>query len=171
MLEVMRYMRANGYRTYIVTGGGQEFVRAYSDETYGIESDQVIGTAGATTLTYAKNGDAVLMKSPKLLLNDDYAGKAEDIYLFIGHRPQAAFGNSDGDRQMLEYTQANRGAKLMMLVLHDDPAREYAYGPADGLPGTKVGSFSQKLYDEATSRKWTVISMRRDWKRIFEFER
>ena len=110
------------------------------------------------------------MKEPKLLLNNDFAGKAEDIYLFIGKRPYAAFGNSSGDRQMLEYTQSGAGARLVMLVLHDDAVREYAYGPAQGLPDTKIGTFPQALYDEAKSKGWTVISMKNDWKRIFAFE-
>src|SRR5262245_30960471 len=88
----------------------------------------------------------------------------------IGRRPYAAFGNSDGDRQMLEYTGAGDGARLMMLVLHDDAKREYAYGPASGLPDTKVGRFTQALYDEAKQKNWTVISMKNDWNRIFKFE-
>ena len=88
----------------------------------------------------------------------------------IGRRPYAAFGNSTGDRQMLEYTQAGDGARLAMLVLHDDDKREYAYGPAQGLPDTKVGTFPQALYDEATKKGWTVISMKNDWKRIFAFD-
>ena len=98
-------------------------------------------------------------------------GKPEDIYLFIGRHPKAAFGNSTGDQQMLEYAQAGSGASLEMLVLHDDAQREYAYGPAQELPATKVGTFTQALYDEAKSRGWTVISMKNDWKRIFAFEK
>jgi hypothetical protein len=94
----------------------------------------------------------------------------EDIHLMIGRRPYAAFGNSTGDRQMLEYTGAGDGARLKMLVLHDDATREYAYGPAQGLPDTKVGTFTPALYDEATSKGWTVISMKNDWKRVFAFE-
>jgi hypothetical protein len=88
----------------------------------------------------------------------------------IGRRPYAAFGNSDGDRQMLEYTGAGDGARLMMLVMHDDAKREYAYGPAQGLPASKVGTFTQALYDEAKKKSWTVISMKDDWKRIFAFD-
>jgi hypothetical protein len=104
------------------------------------------------------------------LLNDNNAGKAEDIALFIGRRPNAAFGNTAGDQQMLEYNTAGGGARLGMLVLHDDAEREYAYGPAAGLPDTEVGTFSQTLYDEAKKRGWTVISMKKDWKRVFAFE-
>ena len=129
MLEVMQYLRANGYKTYIVTGGGQDFVRVYAEQVYGIPPEQVVGTAGGTKYGYDKNGRPMLTKEPKLLLNDDKAGKPEGIHLMIGRRPYAAFGNSDGDQQMLEYTQAGDGARLMMLVHHDDATREYAYGP------------------------------------------
>jgi hypothetical protein len=103
-------------------------------------------------------------------LNDDNAGKPQGIHLMIGRQPRAAFGNSVGDRQMLEYTGAGDGARLMMLVLHDDAQREYAYGPANGLPDSKVGTFTQALYDEAKKDGWTVISMKNDWKRIFAFD-
>ena len=170
MQDVLGYFRANGYKTYIVTGGGQDFVRQYSERVYGIPPEQVVGSAGDTTYGYAKDGKPILTKDPKLLLNNDNAGKPEGIHLQIGRRPHAAFGNSTGDRQMLEYTGAGDGARLMMLVLHDDAQREYAYGPAQGLPDTKVGTFTQALYDEAKKDGWTVISMKNDWKRIFAFE-
>ena len=170
MLEVLQYMRDNGYKTYIVTGGGQDFVRVYSERVYGIPPEQVVGTAGGTKFGYDKAGKPFLTKDPKLLLNDNNAGKPEGIHLMIGRRPRAAFGNSTGDRQMLEYTGAGEGARLMMLVLHDDAKREYAYGPAQGLPDTRVGTFTQALYDEAKKDGWTIISMRNDWKRVFAFE-
>ena len=170
MQEVLKYLRANGYKTYIVTGGGQDFVRVYSEATYGIPPEQVVGTAGATKYGYDKSGKPFLTKEPKLLLNDNDTGKPEGIHLMIGRRPHAAFGNSTGDQQMLEYTKAGDGARLSMLLLHDDAKREYAYGPAQGLPDTKVGTFTQKLYDEATKNGWTVISMKNDWKRVFSFE-
>jgi phosphoglycolate phosphatase-like HAD superfamily hydrolase len=170
MKEVMQYLRANGYRTYIVTGGGQDFVRVYAEQTYGVPPEQVVGTAGGTRYGYAKDGKPFLTKEPRLLLNDDKAGKPEGIHLMIGRRPYAAFGNSTGDRQMLEYTKAGDGARLAMIVLHDDAKREYAYGPAKGLPATKVGAFTQALYDEATKDGWIVISMKDDWKRIFAFD-
>ena len=170
MQEVLSYLRANGYKTYIVTGGGQDFVRTYAEQTYGIPPEQVVGSAGGTRFGYDKSGKPFLTKEPKLLLNDNNAGKPEGIHLMIGRRPHAAFGNSSGDRQMLEYTTAGDGARLAMLVLHDDAKREYAYGPAQGLPDTKVGAFSQPLYDEAKRRGWTVISMKNDWKSIFAFE-
>jgi phosphoglycolate phosphatase-like HAD superfamily hydrolase len=168
MLEVLRYLRDNAYKTYIVTGGGQDFVRVYADKVYGIPPEQVVGTAGGTKYGYAKDGKPFLTKEPKLILNDNNAGKPEGIHLMIGRRPYAAFGNSTGDRQMLEWTGA--GARLKMLVLHDDAAREYAYGPAQGLPDSKVGTFTPALYDEAKNKGWTVISMKNDWKRIFAFE-
>ena len=170
MLEVMQYLRANEFKTYIVTGGGQDFVRVYAEKVYGIPPEQVVGTAGATKYGYEKDGKPFLTKEPKLLLNDNDAGKPEGIHLMIGRRPHAAFGNSAGDRQMLEYTEAGDGARLSMVVLHDDAKREYAYGPAQGLPDTKVGTFTQALYDEAKKDGWFVISMKNDWKFIFPFE-
>ena len=170
MLEVQQYLRDNGYKTYIVTGGGQDFVRVYAQRVYGIPPEQVVGTMGGTKFGYDKNGKPFLTKEPKLLLNDDKAGKPEGIHLMIGRRPHAAFGNSDGDREMLEYTGSGDGARLMMLVLHDDAQREYAYGLARGLPDTKVGAFSGALDAEAKKNGWTVISMKNDWKRIFAFE-
>ncbi len=170
MQEVLSFFRANGYKTYIVTGGGQDFVRVYSERVYGIPPEQVVGSAGGVKYGYDKDGKPFLTKEPKLLLNDDDAGKVEGIHLEIGRRPHAAFGNSTGDRQMLEYTKAGDGARLSMIVLHDDAKREYAYGPAQGLPDTKVGTFTQALYDEAKKDGWFVISMKDDWKKIFAFD-
>jgi phosphoglycolate phosphatase-like HAD superfamily hydrolase len=170
MQEVLKYLRANGFKTYIVTGGGQDFVRTYSEKVYGIPPEQVVGTAGVVKYSYAKDGKPFLFKEPKLLLDDNNAGKPEGIHLMIGRRPILAAGNSTGDRQMLEYTNAGAGARLSLLVLHDDAKREYAYGPAQGLPATKVGTFTQALYDEAKKQGWTVISMKDDWKKIFAFE-
>ena len=170
MQEVLKFLRANGYKTYIVTGGGQDFVRMYSEQTYGIPPEQVVGTAGGMKYGYDKDGKPFLTKEPRLLLNDDNAGKVEGIHLMIGRRPYAAFGNSTGDREMLEYTKAGDGTRLAMLVFHDDAQREYAYGPANGLPESKVGTFPQSLYDESQSKGWIVISMKNDWKRIFAFE-
>jgi phosphoglycolate phosphatase-like HAD superfamily hydrolase len=170
MQEVLQYLRANGYKTYLVTGGGQDFVRAYAEQVYGIPPEQVVGSAGGTKFGYDKSGKPFLTKEPKLLLNDNNAGKPEGIHLMIGRRPHIAFGNSTGDQQMLEYTKAGDGPRVAMLVLHDDAEREYAYGPAQGLPDTKVGTFTQALYDEAKKNDWTVISMKNDWKIIFPFE-
>lgn len=171
MLEVLKFFRANGYRTYIVTGGGQDFVRVFAEQSYGIPPEQVVGTMGGTKYGYNKAGKPFLTKEPKLLLNDNFAGKPEGIHLMIGRRPFAAFGNSTGDQQMLEYTTAGDVARLGMLVLHDDAKREYAYGPAQGLPDTRVGTFTQALYDEAKKRGWVVISMKDDWKRLFPFDK
>jgi len=169
MQEVLRYFRANGYKTYIVTGGGQDFVRVYSEKVYAIPPEQVVGTSGGTKLGYRPDGKPFLTKEPKLLLNDDKAGKVEGIHLMIGRRPQVAFGNSVGDREMLEYIKAGDGARLAMLVLHDDKEREYAYGPARGLPDSKIGTFPATLYDQARRGDWPIISMKNDWKRIFAF--
>lgn len=162
MLEVMDYLRANGFRVYIVTGGGQEFVRAYSQRVYAVPVEQVIGSAGKVKYGYDAAGKPMLTKLPEVLLIDDKGGKPEGINLIIGKGPCAAFGNSDGDQQMLEWTGAGGGARLMMLVHHDDAAREYAYDTA-----SKVGTFSKALMAEAKQRGWTVISMKDDWKTIF----
>ena len=128
-----------------------------------------MGTAGAVKYQYDAGGRPVLIKEPRLLLNDDKAGKPEGIHLMIGRRPRFAFGNSDGDREMCEYTTAGDGARLAMLVLHDDTDREYSYGPAQGLPDTHVGAFTQALYDEAQKKGWIVVSMKKDWNRVFAF--
>jgi hypothetical protein len=175
MLEVMQYLRANGFRTYIVTGGGQEFVRAYSERVYGVPPEHVVGSSIVTTYVDT-NGKPVLMREPKPFFIDDGPGKAVGINMFIGKRPQAAFGNSatsdfkSGDAQMLEWAQAGDKARLMMLVLHDDATREYAYGPAAGLPATSVGTFSEALLLKATKNAWVVISMKNDWKKIYPWE-
>jgi len=170
MKEVLQYLRANGYKTYIVTGGGQDFVRVFSEQTYGIPPEQVIGSAAASKFGYDSVGKPFLTKTDKMLLNDNNAGKAEGIQLMIGRKPYASFGNTAGDQQMLEYTKSGTGTRLAVLVMHDDSTREYAYGPAQGLPDTKIGAFSQALYDEAKKNGWLVISMKNDWKRIFSFE-
>jgi phosphoglycolate phosphatase-like HAD superfamily hydrolase len=169
MQEVLSYFRMNGFKTYIVTGGGQDFVRTYAEQVYGIPPEQVVGSAGGLKYSYDKTGKPVLTKDFKLLVNDNNAGKPESIHMMIGRRPHASFGNSVGDRQMLEYTAAGEGARLSMLVLHDDAHREYAYGPANGLPDSKIGTFPQTLYDEASKQGWSVISMKNDWNRIFSF--
>jgi phosphoglycolate phosphatase-like HAD superfamily hydrolase len=176
MLEVMKYLREKGYKTYIVTGGGQEFVRVYSEQVYGVPPEQIVGSSIVTTYDNS-SGKPALMREAKPFFVDDGPGKAIGINMFIGKRPQAAFGNSgsadlkSGDAQMLQWTQAGDGARLMMLVHHDDATREYAYGPAGGLPDTHVGTFSDALMAEANKNGWTVISMKNDWKRIFPFEK
>lgn len=169
MVELMEYLRENGFKTYIVSGGGVEFMRPMTESVYGIPPEQVIGSTIETKFEM-KDGKPVLMRLPKIDFIDDKAGKPVGINKFIGRRPIAAFGNSDGDRQMLEWTSGGDGARLAMLVFHDDDKREYAYGPANGLPDTKFGTFTQSLMDEANKRKnWEVISMKNDWKKIFGF--
>ncbi len=164
MLEVIKYLHHNGFQVYIVTGGGQEFVRAFADEVYGINSDRVIGTVGETKYEY-KNNKPELIKIPTVLLFNDEHGKPEAINYFIGRKPIIAFGNSDGDRQMLEWTQSGDGLKLMILIHHDDAVREYAYGP-----DSKIGTFSDSLLNEAHANNWNIVSMKNDWKVLFPFE-
>jgi len=164
MIEVMQYLRANGFKTYIVTGGGQDFVRVYSERVYGIPSEQVVGSTAGTTFGY-QDGKSELTKEPRDVRVDDKDGKPIGIHLMIGRRPLAAFGNSGGDQEMLEYTQDGGGARLEMLVHHDDATREYAYGPE-----SKIGNFSDALMSEAKERGWVIISMKNDWKRIFSWE-
>jgi hypothetical protein len=162
MIELMQYLRKNGFKTYIVTGGGQEFVRAFAAQTYGVPPEQIVGSMGKVKYEYDKNGNPELIKLPEVLLVDDKTGKPEGINMVIGHRPQAAFGNSTGDQQMLEYTGVGDGARLMMLVHHDDAKREYAYGAE-----SKIGTFSDALMAEANKKGWVVVSMKGDWKTIF----
>jgi hypothetical protein len=145
-----------------VTGGGQDFVRAYSQPVYGIPVNQVVGSAAEVKFGYAPDGRAILTKEPRIMLINDKTGKPEGIQLVIGQRPIVAFGNSDGDREMLEYTQGGEGARLMILVHHDDKEREYAYGPE-----SRIGTFSDALMAEARQSGWIVVSMKNDWKRIF----
>ena len=166
MLEALAYLRQNGFKTYIVTGGGQEFVRAFAETVYGVPREQVIGSAGQTKFGYDKDGKAILTKLPKVLLIDDKAGKPEAINFIIGRQPVAAFGNSDGDRQMLEWTEAGSGRRLLVLVHHDDAEREYAYGAE-----SKVGTFSDALTAEAKKKGWLVVSVKNDWKRVFPFDK
>lgn len=170
MLEVLGYFRANGYRTYIATGGSGAFVREYSRRVYGIAPEQVAGTEQPVKYGYDSNSRPILTIEPKLALNNLGAGKIENFWLVYGDRPRAAFGNSSSDdQQMLEYVKNGPGTGLAALVVHDDAAREYTYGPAQGLPDTKVGTLSQEMYDMARQQNWTIISMKKDWKRIFPF--
>jgi hypothetical protein len=171
MLEVIELFRSTGYKNYFVTGGGQDFVRAYSERIYGIPPEQVIATVGGIKYGYGTDGRPILTREPRLLFDNHGARKPEAIHIAIGRRPYAAFGNSTGDRQMLEYISAGDGARLAILLLHDDATHEYAYGPAQGLTDTKSGTFTQALYDQAKKSGWTVISMKEDWKRIFSFEK
>ena len=166
MLEVLAYLRANGFKTYIVSGGGIEFMRPWAEKVYGIPPEQVVGSSIKTKFEL-RDGKPVLVRLPELNFNDDKAGKPVAINQHIGRRPIMAFGNSDGDREMLEYTQGGGGARFELLVLHDDAVREYAYGPAHGLPDVKLGAFTQALYDQAQKNGWTVVSMKDDWKQVF----
>ena len=170
MLELLAYLRANGFKNYIVSGGGIEFMRPWTEKVYGIPPEQVVGSSIKTKFEM-RDGKPVLVRLPELNFNDDKGGKPVGTNQHIGRRPIAAFGNSAGDEQMLEYTQGGSGARFMLLVLHDDAAREYAYGPAKGLPDVKLGAFTQAVYDKAQKEGWTVVSMKDDWKQVFPFER
>jgi phosphoglycolate phosphatase-like HAD superfamily hydrolase len=170
MQEVLEYLRRHSFQTWIVTGGGQDFVRVFAEQTYGVPAEQIVGSAAAVTYGYDKSGAPTLTKDAKLILLDDKAGKVQGIHMMVGRRPVAAFGNSQGDKEMLEYTKAGGATRLAMIVLHDDKEREYAYGPAQKLPASKIGTFPQALYDQAMKQGWIVISMKNDWKRIFAFE-
>jgi phosphoserine phosphatase len=169
MLELLAYLRANGFKNYIVSGGGIEFMRPWTEKVYGIPPEQVVGSSIKTKYEM-RDGKPVLVRLPELIFNDDKAGKPIGINQHIGRQPIAAFGNSRGDKEMLEYTQGGSGAPFELLVLHDDAAREYAYGPAQGLPDTKLGAFTQAVYDQAQKAGWTVVSMKNDWKQVFPFE-
>jgi hypothetical protein len=160
MLELLAYLRANGFKTYIVSGGGIEFMRPWTERTYGIPPEQVVGSTIETAFEM-RDGGPVLMRLPKLDFVDDNKGKPVGINRFIGRRPVAAFGNSDGDQQMLEWTAAGKGARLMLLVHHTDAEREYAYDRK-----SPVGKLDTAL-DEANAKGWVVVDMKRDWKTIF----
>jgi len=164
MLELLAFLRANQFKTFIVSGGGQEFMRTWADRAYGIPPEQVVGSSGVTTYVMRPDGIPVLMKEAKVEFVDDGPGKAVGINRFIGRRPVFAFGNSDGDQQMLEWTAAGAGARFMWLVHHTDPDREYAYDR-----DSSVGRLD-KAWDEAVRRGWTVVDMKQDWKVIFPFE-
>ncbi len=163
MLEVLAYLRANGFKTYIVSGGGIEFMRAWAEEVYGVPPEQVIGSSVKTRFEL-RDGVPVLVRLPELNFNDDKGGKPVAINQHIGRRPVMAFGNSDGDLQMLQYTSAGSGARFCLYVHHDDAEREYAYDRQDRLAKLDQG------LDEAAAKGWTVASMKHDWKQVFPFE-
>jgi phosphoglycolate phosphatase-like HAD superfamily hydrolase len=164
MIELLAYLRSNGFKTFIVSGGGIEFMRPWTEKVYGIPPEQVVGSSIKTKYEM-RDGKPVLMRLPEMNFIDDKTGKPVGINSHIGRRPIAAFGNSDGDQQMLEWTQAGSGARLMMLVHHDDAVREFAYGAE-----SKIGTFSDALMAEAKKNGWAVISMKNDWKKLFAFE-
>ena len=161
MLELLAYLREHDFKTFIVSGGGIEFMRPWTEKVYGIPPEQVVGSSIKTQYEM-RDGKPVLVRLAQIDFIDDKVGKPVGINSHIGRRPIAAFGNSDGDQQMLEWTGAGAGARLMMLVHHDDAVREYAYGAE-----SKIGTFSDALANEAKTKGWTVISMKDDWKRIF----
>jgi phosphoglycolate phosphatase-like HAD superfamily hydrolase len=161
MLELLAYLRANGFKTFIVSGGGVEFMRVFAEKVYGIPPEQVVGSSGVLEFQMGTDGKPVLMRLPKVDFIDDKAGKPVGIQKFIGRRPLFAFGNSDGDQQMLEWTAAGSGARFMGLVHHTDAEREWAYDRK-----SSVGQLDKAL-DEALAKGWTVVSMKDDWKTIF----
>jgi len=163
MLEVLAYLRANGFKTFIVSGGGIEFMRPWTEKVYGIPPEQVVGSSVKTKFEL-RDGQPVLVRLPELNFNDDKGGKPVGINQHIGRRPIAAFGNSDGDLQMLQWTAAGPGARFCLYVHHDDGEREYAYDRKDTLARLDQG------LDEAAAKGWTVVSMKNDWKQIFPWE-
>jgi hypothetical protein len=164
MLELLRYLRANGFKTYIVSGGGVEFMRVFAEQAYGIPPEQVIGSSGKQKFEL-RDGKPVLVKLPALDFLDDKEGKPVNIQKIIGRRPRAAFGNSDGDLAMLQWTCAGPGARFCLYVHHTDGEREWAYDRA-----SSIGRLDRGL-DEARAKGWTVADMKRDWKVIFPFEK
>jgi len=164
MLELLAFLRANDFRTFIVSGGGIEFVRTFSEKVYGIPPEQVVGSSIVTKLE-VRDGRPVLVRESKLDFIDDHEGKPVGINKLIGRRPIAAFGNSDGDFQMLEWVTAGTGPRFGLLIHHDDAVREFAYDRASA-----AGKLDRGL-DEAPNRGWTVVSMKNDWKRVFAFEK
>jgi len=169
MLELLTYLRANGFKTYIVSGGGIEFMRPWAERVYGIPPEQIVGSSVKTKFEM-RDGKPVLVRLPELDFNDNNGGKAVGINEYIGRRPIAAFGNSTGDQQMLQYTQAGSGARFELLVLHDDAVRDFAYGPARGLPNVPLVHFTAELDEYAKQNGWTVVSVKNDWNRVFTFE-
>ena len=163
MLELLGYLRRNGFKTYIVSGGGIEFMRPWTERVYGIPPEQVVGSSVVVEFT-ERDGAPALVRLPKIDFIDDKAGKPVAIHKFLGRRPIAAFGNSDGDLQMLQWTAAGSGPRLMALVHHTDAEREWAYDR-----DSAVGRLDAAM-DEAAERGWTLIDMRRDWRRVYPFD-
>ena len=163
MVELLDFLRASGFKTFIVSGGGVEFIRVWGETAYGIPPEQVVGSSGVVRFNRAADGTITLNKEPQVEFIDDHEGKPVGINRFIGRRPIFAFGNSDGDHEMLQYTAAGGGARFMGLIHHTDPEREWAYDRA-----SHVGKLDKAL-DEAAQRGWTIVHMKRDWKRVFPF--
>jgi hypothetical protein len=160
----LAYLRANGFKTFIVSGGGIEFMRPWTEKVYGIPPEQVVGSSVKTKFEL-RDGQPVLVRLPELNFNDDKGGKPVGINQHIGRRPIMAFGNSDGDLQMLQWTAAGSGARFCLYVRHDDDSREYAYDRKDHLAKLDQG------LDEAAVKGWTVVSMKNDWKTVFPGEK
>jgi phosphoglycolate phosphatase-like HAD superfamily hydrolase len=163
-LELLTYLRANGFKTFIVSGGGVEFMRVFAEKVYGIPPEQVVGSSGEVKFVTARDGKPELIKEAKIEFVDDGPGKPVGINRFIGRRPIFAFGNSDGDQQMLAWTAAGGGARFMGIVHHTDAGREWAYDRQ-----SRVGKLDKAL-DEANAKGWTVVDMKADWKKIFPFQ-
>ncbi len=163
MLELLTYLRANGFKTFIVSGGGIEFMRPWAEKVYGIPPEQVVGSSIKTQFQM-RDGKPVLFRLPEINFIDDKAGKPVGINQHIGRRPIAAFGNSDGDLEMLQWTTAGGGPRFGLIVHHTDAEREYAYDRQ-----SHVGKLDKAL-DAAADNKWTVVDMKKDWKRVFAFQ-
>jgi phosphoglycolate phosphatase-like HAD superfamily hydrolase len=161
MLELLAYLRAHGFKTFVVSGGGVEFMRPWMEKVYGIPPEQIVGSSGVVKFEIGADGKPSLIKAAKIEFVDDGPGKPVGINRFIGRRPIFAFGNSDGDLQMLQWTAAGAGARFMGLVQHTDAEREYGYDRQ-----SKIGKLDKAL-DEAVAKGWTVVDMKRDWKTIF----
>jgi hypothetical protein len=164
MLELLTYLRANGFKTYIVSGGGIEFMRPWTEKVYGVPPEQVVGS-NIKVKYVVKDGKPVLERLPEVNFIDDKAGKPVGIHYHIGLRPLAAFGNSDGDLEMLQWTAAGPGARLMLIIHHTDADREFAYDRQ-----SPTGRLNKAL-DEARRRGWVVVDMKKDWQRIFSFDK
>jgi hypothetical protein len=160
MIELLAYLRANGFKTFIVSGGGVEFMRPWAEQVYGIPPEQVVGSGGKLKFEF-RDGKPVIVKLPEVDFVDDKEGKPVGIQSRIGRRPVAAFGNSDGDLQMLQWTAAGSGPRFAALVHHTDSEREWAYDRA-----SHIGKLDKAL-DEAGAKGWTIISMKDDWSAIF----
>jgi phosphoserine phosphatase len=163
MLELLAYLRANGFKTFIVSGGGIDFMRVFSERVYGIPPEQVVGSSGKLNFEL-RDGKPRLMKLPELNFNDDKAGKPVEIQMHIGRHPVAAFGNSDGDLQMLEWAGQGAGVRFALIVHHTDAEREWAYDRT-----SSIGKLDKAL-DAAQAEGWTIVDMKNDWKRVFPFD-
>jgi hypothetical protein len=164
MLELLAYMRVNGFKTVIVSGGGVDFIRVFADQSYGIPPEQVVGSSAVTKFRLTGDGKPELMREAKVLFVDDGPGKAEGIHTFIGRRPMFAFGNSDGDLETLHWTPAGAAARFMGIGHHSDAEREWAYDRT-----SHIGRLDKAL-EEGVAKGWSIVDMKRDWRRVFAFD-